>query len=278
MYIIKQRAKNKIVKLSPVSLILFLAVTNLSAQTLIVSDDFENELASFWGSTPWTGISDEFPKDGNYSLRFQFNGVPEGEDSWAEARFDLGDEYTELSIKFDLYIPSNYEHRAHNAGQGWTNNKFFRLWKDAYDDSEKVGASMWNEFDNGSSQTGNNTYNSRLSLDYRVTTGTSSTNLTEDFIAQANDLGQWMSIVIYIKAPTDTTDTEFRFYKNGQLFLEDTFNNNWEPGTQGYQKGYLLGWANSGFTEETILYIDNVAFYDGDIMSSELVIFANGFE
>jgi len=103
-------------KLTIVPIFFLMGITNLLAQTLIVSDDFENGLAGFWGSTPWTEVSDELPKDGGYSLKFKFNGVPEGEDSWAEARFDLGDYYEELTIKFDLYIPSNYEHRAHSAG------------------------------------------------------------------------------------------------------------------------------------------------------------------
>ena len=34
------------------------------------------------------------------------------------------------------------------------------------------------------------------------------------------------------------------------------------------RRGYLLGWANSGFDEETIFYIDNVEFHDTDIMGT----------
>ncbi len=266
--------------LTTIVFLLFITVGNLSAQVLIVSDDFENGFAGFWDGLTSVSISDEMPKEGVYSARFLFSSVPDGADSWSEARFDLGGYYEELSIKFDLYIPGNYEHRASNGGQGWANNKFFRLWTDTYSDLEKVGASMWNEFDNGNSQTGNNTYNSSFSNDYRTqpTYGMSSRNTTANFINLANDLGKWMSVVIYIKAGTDSSLSEFRLYKNGQLFLGDTFNNNWVPGTQGYRKGYLLGWANSGFTEQTNLYIDNVEFYDGDIMSSSLVIYADGFE
>jgi len=92
---------------------------NLLAQTLIISDDFENGFASFWGSiTSSVSISSTLAREDVYSARFRFVGVPEGQDSFAEARFDLGDYYEELSIKFDLYIPDNYEHRASNAGLG----------------------------------------------------------------------------------------------------------------------------------------------------------------
>jgi hypothetical protein len=27
------------------------------------------------------------------------------------------------------------------------------------------------------------------------------------------------------------------------------------------RNGYLLGWANSGFAQETVFYVDNVKFY-----------------
>jgi len=254
---------------SPLCFFFLLGTANLSAQTLIVSDDFENGFADFWGDLTSVSISDEMPKKGESSARFRFGGAPDGEDSWSEARFDLGDQYEELSIKFDLYIPSNYEHRPHNNGQGWTNNKFLRLWTDTYADLEKVGATMYNQFDNGNSGTGNNTYDSSIGNDYRreASWGMSSSVTTyENFITLENDRGKWMSVVIYVKAGTDTSPTEFRFYKNGQLLVEDLFNNNWVPGTQGYQKGYLLGWANSGFTEQTNLYMDNVEFYAGEVV------------
>ncbi|MCF6225751.1 MAG: polysaccharide lyase [Xanthomonadales bacterium] len=275
-----QRSNNrhKLIQFCPLFLYLFLGIMNLPAQTLIISDDFESGQTSLWSDFASVRISDELPKGGVYSARFRFNGVPEGEDSWAEARFDLGGYYEELSIKFDLYIPENYVHRANNAGQGWANNKFFRLWTDTYSDLEKVGATMYNQFDNGNSTTGNNTYASSIGNDYRTQASngmSSSVTTAANFITLEGDRGKWMSVVIYIKASTDSSPAEFSLYKNGQLFLATTFNNNWVPGTQGYRKGYLLGWANSGFTEETILYIDNVEFYDGFIIGA---IFSNGFE
>lgn len=36
-------------------------------------------------------------------------------------------------------------------------------------------------------------------------------------------------------------------------------------GTNTFLNGYLMGWANSGFDEETFVYIDDVAFSDSRI-------------
>jgi hypothetical protein len=45
--------------------------------------------------------------------------------------------------------------------------------------------------------------------------------------------------------------------KNNINFRNDSDNN---PGY--FDTGYLLGWANSGFDENTVIYIDDVVFSD----------------
>jgi len=235
-----------------------LFITNSNAD-LIAKDDFEaGTWGSFWGSLANTTVSPILSKDGSYAARFQYPGVAITEDGWAEARFDLGGYYEQLSIRFDLYVPLNYEHRDSGSGN---NNKFFRLWNETYNDLEKIGATTYNESTSGESGIGS---------DYRLASSwgmSSSVKKASDFITTA-DKGNWVSIVIYIKAATDSKPAELRIYKNGRLHLEDKLNINYVPGTQGYRHGYLLGWSNSGFTQETIFYIDNVEFHDNDIMSA----------
>ena len=66
-----------------------------------------------------------------------------------------------------------------------------------------------------------------------------------------------------MQAPTNENYDELRVYKNGQLFLESVeIPNHDGETTSGYRYGYLLGWANSGFNDDTVLYIDNVKFFD----------------
>jgi hypothetical protein len=52
----------------------------------------------------------------------------------------------------------------------------------------------------------------------------------------------------------------WKIYKDGTKELAcDITNGDWyAPTATGFDRGYILGWSNSGFTEETIFHIDNV--------------------
>jgi len=221
---------------------------------VIAEDDFESgRFASVWGSLTSVSLV-ELPsstkRQGN-AMRFVFKGGNSTADSFSEARFDLGREYMQLTIEFDMYVPSNYYHRR--PADNTNNNKFFRLWTKTYDDLEKVGASMLTE--GGGSTIGS---------DYRkaVDKGQSTAVLNEGGFITSEDKGRWMAVRIDVKAPTDSSLGSIRIYKNGRLHLNDSSIKNHVPGSQGYRYGYLLGWANSGFDEDTIIYIDNVRFLD----------------
>lgn len=241
------------------SFVLFGLILAKSAQAqVIVQDDFEGgQWKSFWGSKTRASVSSERPRDGRYSARFAFQAAAPGDDSFSELRFDLGGEYRELTIEFDLFVPSNYRHRPDSPD----NNKFFRLWLHDYDDVEKIGASLRSQGTTG---------NSRIGTDYRkeANLGMSTTlKSANDFITAA-DKGKWMKVSIYIKSATNTSNGIIRIFKNGRLFLDDSGIKNHVAGTQGYRYGYLLGWANSGFAEETIFYIDNVRFLASESVNS----------
>lgn len=235
--------------------------TSIAHANLISEDNFEQgKWASFWGSKTGVSISSAAAKDSTYSARFFYPARADGGDGWSELRFNLGSPRTEIAIQFDLYIPSNYEHRN---STGPDNNKFFRLWNTSggySSDNEKIGASL----NPNSSTTGSN-----LTMEYRDSAreGVGSQGSTSNFIVP-NDYGKWTRFVIYIKAATNSAPAILRFYKNGTLFKQITAPINYDPGTQGYQYGYLLGWSNSGFNQDTVFYIDNVKFYDADIMSN----------
>lgn len=198
---------------------------------------------------------------GSRSAQFAYAGSASGGDATAECRFDLGAYYRELTIKFDLYIPNGseswggaaYAHR----GDSPNNNKFFRLWPTTYDDQGKVGASTFAQ--SGFSSI-NTEYNRGSGMGEYVANGNARSN---NFITSA-DLGTWMAIQIYVKAPTSTTLGTVRIHKNGsvaEMYDGITYHS---TAVNGYRYGYLLGWSNSGFASTTYLQIDNVRFYSGD--------------
>lgn len=241
---------------SPWRLLCLMLIFFVHAATadVIAEDDFESgKLSPVWGSLTSASVVDlpkETKRDGR-AMRFFFKGGNSTADSFSEARFDLGREYLQLTIEFDMYVPTNYNHRR--PGDNTNNNKFFRLWTKTYDDLEKVGASMLTE--GGGSTIGS---------DYRkaVDKGQSTAVMNESGFITAEDRGRWMAVRIDVKAATDKSLGSIKIFKNGKLHLNDSTIKNHVAGEQGYRYGYLLGWANSGFSEDTIIYLDNVRFLD----------------
>lgn len=193
-------------------------------------------------------------------LVFTFGGGASGDDAWAEQNFDLGALYSELTIDFDLYIPDGteawggaaYAHRNDSP----SNNKFIRLWGADYSDDEKVGASLFYD-----------AAGSNINIEWSEAQGGIGVNeqASASFI-RAADLGEWMSVRVYAKAPTASTDGVLRIWKNGSLVIERTAMGNYTVGEpHAYRYGYLLGYANSGFASTTKIVIDNVRVYEGAV-------------
>lgn len=214
---------------------------------------FEDNFNSSTPSSYWNGQANVKVKNGSYE--FYFKGGGDSSDSWAEARFDLKKQYNEITIIYDLYIPHNYFHRDTSSGD---NNKFLRVWTDTYNDLEKMGMSMGPQDSSGTSFIGE---------DYSLQSGWGTStyvNHSNNFITPS-DRGKWMAIKIYVKTASDSSPAEIKLYKNGALLHQNTnIQNNYVPGQQGIRHGYLLGWANSGFSQDTYILIDNVKFYSGE--------------
>lgn len=178
-------------------------------------------------------------------------------DGNAESRFTLPYLFPELTIEFDWYIPANYVHRD---ATGPDNNKLLRVWPTAFGDAEMQGLGTEHQSDNNLS---------RFTIDYQrpgtsgMTTGIVSNN---NFITPA-DVGQWMHLHFYYKPAIGLTNGEVHIYKNNIPYLIWQGNDNNEiPQINGFRGGYLMGHANSGYAAETIFYIDNLRFWDGDAL------------
>lgn len=213
-------------------------------------------------------VSSDNSHTGTYAAKFSFAGSPGDTDSQAQRNFTLDDEYTNVEVEFDLYIPDGTEPwggaaYAHRDPGSATNNKFLRLWSDnginsgnnGYDSLEKVGASLVRGSDSTRSdltiQAKNASVGEWLGDIATVT----------DFIT-ATDQGKWMNVRFMIQQPTGdgSNDGRILIYKNSQLVASVALNN-WTAAEQhAYQHGYLLGYANSGFDTDTHLFIDNLVF------------------
>lgn len=236
---------------------------------VIFSDDFETgDLSHSVGGAKWTdsvrtGVSNSVAKSGSYSLAFKYPGVPDGEDSFSEQRYYLGGNYPELWIKYDLYIPANYRHRTQS---GSANNKAFAYaWSGTYQDltGPLLGFNFWPD----------GTGESRGSQWFRSPLLPSGRHIWPDDsrwidprVIKLTDRGKWMQVMIHFKYATSSNDNgvvELWITPQGgerKLMYSERHGDFYVPGQPGFEAGYLLGWANSGFDEDTTLYIDNIVF------------------
>jgi len=255
----------------------------------IFSDDFSSgDLSKTENGFTWTGgfrlsPSTENPRSGTHSLKARYQSIDDPANgntpsSWLERSFDLGAFYTSLVIEFDLYIPDGNEpwggpRYVHRDSELSDNNKLFRLWSNdsdgnGYVDSQsKLGASTNLGAISGDSQV-------YLEGKPNSTDGTIREGFTQKsgafnaFITDA-DRGQWMSLKFDMKMPTQfftdktQSDGHYKMTKNGSTILEIQLNNfrtDTVSNSNAWKVGYLLGWANSGFVTETLLFVDNVKF------------------
>ncbi len=225
---------------------------------IIFDDDFSSgDLLHTNGDARWTSKKEitVVENAGNFAANFRYVGSSDlSADAFAELRFDLGAVYPELWLQYDLYIPAHYYHRDAESSD---NNKMLRIWHTEYGDEEKVGFSAW--------QNGNGF--STATADWRkIGQGIGPKGDRVDDFISSDDLGKWMSLKVYAKAATANTPGTFKLWKNGELVMNnvDLLENYAADEKHGYRKGYLLGWSNSGFNEETHLLIDNVVFLEND--------------
>ncbi len=198
---------------------------------------------------------------GDYSLRFRYPA----NQSWSEQRFDLGSAYPEIWVRFWLRVPQNFEHNTGN-----TNNKLFAIWMDGYEFGGLGPTIVWqyrNDGSNGSTtmfyklqNTGalNNDNGQRHSGELQ----------TQPFISFPDDQGRWMQLAFHVKASSSaaSSDGVVQMYRrwdgesNFTLIHEDL---NVEllhappAGPVGFRRGYLMGWANAAYENDTEWLLDD---------------------
>lgn len=194
------------------------------------------------------------PKTGEHSLRFRYAA---GQDM-SEQRFDLGTAESDLWVSYWLKVPENFSHSSSSP----SNHKLFALWMDGYS-SKGLGPTIawefWNNGNNGSnlgfhySEGGYRTMGSHLQL--------------TPFISYPTDQGRWMHVVFHMKAATainanDGVIEMFRKWDGDDSytkFHEKTDCNTFAPagGPAGWKGGYIMGWANASYSNDTEWLVDD---------------------
>lgn len=243
--------------------------------TPVFSDDLESgDLGHSESGYGWSGlyaegragVNTENPRSGSYSILLETPAQPNGEDAFPQANLNLPG-VKEFWMEYYLWIPSNYHHRDQS---GPTNNK----WWQVYDNRSNVGLGIIPEV---TRTTGGE------SAAYRyVPYEASDVNTSHPCCGWKNgiaipvivqeDYGTWVQYRHHVKASDvvapgseDSFNGVYEFWKNGTLLhgRYDLGIRNTDTAVS-LEQIRILGWANSGFSEVTSFYIDDVKIWTED--------------
>ncbi|MEP0002457.1 MULTISPECIES: hypothetical protein [Marinobacter] len=216
---------------------------------------------SFRWSASNVSVSNVTSRSGSNSAQFIFGPDPDGEDSWRELGFRFGKPVSEIWVEYWILYPDNYYHRSQS---GSSNNKFFQL---NYNGAPKQMLTVESAVQGG----GNSMMRRFLSTTQRPDGSVNwpvNDDSSRDFIGGSGEFaiqkGSWTKIMIHYKSGSDGTRNDGRaeVWVNDKLIhgLDWPF---WEPDNGGMiNGGYILGWANSGFSQATRIYVDDFKIYD----------------
>ena len=240
------------------------AVEPFFADDFASGDTSRSEGGFSWSNTSFP-VSSSFGHDDDRALRFSFGPDASGEDSSSELRFRLGRQLQELWIELYIYYPdgigsARYVHRDDVSSD---NNKFIRLWHGDYNSRPKVGASTRPAGD-GDSHLHNELNPIGSSMGGH---GSGSVPWVTDAAPDTCRRGEWARVRMRFRVADVGMDNGVSewWIDDTKVYSRTNLSSAAATEADNYlDRGYLLGWANSGFTEETHIYIDEVRFFDVD--------------
>lgn len=229
----------------------------------------------FWGVGKNTSVSTTNSNTGSYSLKLTYLIKNDNGYSNSEQPFELGGNYPELWLKYDLYVPSNYYHEANpsNPVTAKNNKGLANIWGGSSGGAGRNGPKLATHFFPTGTQGASNIVayaSARQSGDIALQRNWNNDDGVGYFMTP-NDEGHWMTVVLHLKYATiANNDGVYEIWKTDwqgkTTQMINIHDGNWystqddgSPAT-GFDKGYLLGWANAGYAKETIFYIDNITF------------------
>ena len=239
--------------------------------SLLFQDGFDNGAKTnangfLWSPGKNVNISNARAFSGSHSLEFVYEADPVGSDSHSEQRFDFGRYLKEVWIEYMIYVPSNFAHRNDLPN----NNKFLMLWKDNYGSlqgSWQIGMEYTRQDDTRSFL---RFLSSRWDYNYVASNGpwpiapASSVPLIGPSTIRP---GECNKVQFHTRAASSRTseDGVVEIHINGTMlfsYYRGRFHN-FDPavGDAALRQGYLMGWANSGYSQETRFYVDDFRVY-----------------
>jgi hypothetical protein len=207
-------------------------------------------------STPIGSGQDWTPFSGEHSLRFRYPAM----EPWSEQRFKLGAAYPEIWFRYWLRVPKNFVHEP--VSESSHNNKFFALWMDGYSQKGDGPTIVWNFWGDDS---GGSRFTYSLSQEANGTNGHHGSY--DNFIRVPEDRGRWMQVVLYAKMSSSATsnDGESRIWRRWQdecdfTLISETVDRGLvapAAGPNGWAAGYIMGWSNSWYAEDTEWLLDD---------------------
>lgn len=216
------------------------------------------EYADVNDSRSWLGI------DGENAMRFYF---PSGE-PWTEQRYDLGQSYPEVWVRYWIRVPENFSHDG-------VNYKFFVIYMDGYiqgGTGTTVEMQLWPNSNGNSRMTFTvHNYNANKTAAYKALEST--VPEVNDFIDPERDRGRWMQVVYRFKT-SSSVNSEDGVIEAWRRWQDETQYNKFfsvqdaimSPAEDGsfFQGGYFLGWANGGYNFDTEWLIDKVEMSENE--------------
>ena len=217
-------------------------------------------------------------------------------DEVRSAELDSDTTYPEAWMSYDVFVPANYTHQRFDNGaidegtsrevQGGANNKVIYLWNGSYEGRDNgtgsaIGIQSFPSdfttevFGKSSQSTFHGGYHGHTQTyvhpDYRLGPRKSGYEyLGPNDIANLfldSQLGTWVNLKLGMKAESaiGAADGWFSRYNNGVLAAhQENITTLWglskTNNKLGFDRGYIWGYANSGFQETTTLYLTNFKF------------------
>lgn len=243
---------------------------------VLFADDFDagartNANGYVWSTPSNVNVSNAVARSGGFSLRFTYGGKPSPcGDSTAEQRLAFGTRARELWVEYYIYFPDGtnptigpkFEHRVPVCPTGGdangvvSNNKFFIMWAGTYSDT-RIGA----EYRTDATLTPNSYMYMLQGTDLR-----SASKAGGEWRPAITDAlrGRWVQVRFYgrISSAVGVRDGGMTLWVDGVKRIDaqtlDLVNS---TGITQWNNMYLMGWANSGFTNTTNVYVDDFKIF-----------------
>lgn len=196
------------------------------------------------------------PYEGTHCLRMRYPAS----NNQTEFRFSVGEHVPDFWLRYWIKVPVGYSHGTEGVD---SNNKWLALWTDVYDGSGDVTFQL-RERDGGNG--------SKLVVqDGGV--AVIEVDVYNDFIVTPTDRGEWMQLVFRLQPATAPAANNgiiqvWRRWDGESSFTQiyNKTNAIFQQGGAGIHQGYLMGYANAAYVDDTSFLVDYWEISDASLV------------